>query len=222
MGARFYSPLLGRFLSADSIVPQPGGPQSLNRYTYASNSPLTRVDLNGHADTCSSFLYNCGGLAPLPKWDDPKDTVSEAHRRRAEMAYQHLQEDPAYFANLYINPGTEQNGWGTNPEAISLMQFAQYTELHTTPEDLMMQAFADKYGANAASQLYDVRWENTRRLAAEQSAITLHFVGSNGYAIAAAFISMDEAIELAIRFVGGDAKWSQQGRVPTSSLSETL
>ena len=30
--ARMYSPVLGRFLSADSIVPQPGQPQSFNRY----------------------------------------------------------------------------------------------------------------------------------------------------------------------------------------------
>jgi RHS repeat-associated protein len=35
-GARFYSPVLGRFLSADTIVPSPGNPQSLNRYSYVS------------------------------------------------------------------------------------------------------------------------------------------------------------------------------------------
>ncbi|NJM40497.1 MAG: RHS repeat-associated core domain-containing protein [Anaerolineae bacterium] len=48
--AREYSPLLGRFLSADSIVPRPGDPQSLNRFTYVSNSPLSRVDPDGHCD----------------------------------------------------------------------------------------------------------------------------------------------------------------------------
>jgi len=50
MGARWYSPLLGRFLSADSIVPRPGDSQAYNRYTYARNSPLVRVDPSGHAD----------------------------------------------------------------------------------------------------------------------------------------------------------------------------
>src|SRR5437879_6069654 len=49
-GARFMSPLLGRILSADSIVPQPGAPQSVNHYAYARNSPLVRVDPSGHAD----------------------------------------------------------------------------------------------------------------------------------------------------------------------------
>jgi RHS repeat-associated protein len=49
-GARFYSPLLGRFLSPDSIVPAPGDPQSLNRYAYTRSNPLNRVDPSGHAD----------------------------------------------------------------------------------------------------------------------------------------------------------------------------
>ena len=59
MGARWYAPVLGRFLSPDSIVPRPGDPQSLNRFSYASNSPVTRIDPTGHADTCNTALYNC-------------------------------------------------------------------------------------------------------------------------------------------------------------------
>ena len=47
-GARFYSPVLGRFLSADTIVPSPGNPQTLNRYSYANNNPLKYVDSGGH------------------------------------------------------------------------------------------------------------------------------------------------------------------------------
>ena len=37
-GARFYSPILGRFISADSIIPQPGDPQNLNRFSYTLNN----------------------------------------------------------------------------------------------------------------------------------------------------------------------------------------
>ena len=47
-GARFYDPALGRFLSPDSIVPQPGNPQSLNRYSYTLNNPLRYTDPTGH------------------------------------------------------------------------------------------------------------------------------------------------------------------------------
>ena len=47
-GARFYSPVLGRFLSADTIVPSPGNPQSLNRYAYSLNNPVKYTDPTGH------------------------------------------------------------------------------------------------------------------------------------------------------------------------------
>ncbi|RMD62917.1 hypothetical protein D6833_06265, partial [Candidatus Parcubacteria bacterium] len=32
-GARWYDPTLGRFIQPDTIVPEPGNPQDLNRYT---------------------------------------------------------------------------------------------------------------------------------------------------------------------------------------------
>jgi RHS repeat-associated protein len=50
MGARDYLPSLGRWLSADSIVPRSGDPQAFNRYGYARNNPLGRIDPTGHAD----------------------------------------------------------------------------------------------------------------------------------------------------------------------------
>jgi RHS repeat-associated protein len=46
--ARYYYPALGRFVSADTIVPEPGNPQSLNRYAYVKNNPLRYVDPSGH------------------------------------------------------------------------------------------------------------------------------------------------------------------------------
>ena len=42
--ARYYNPTLGRFISADTIVPSPGDPQSLNRYAYVRNNPLKYTD----------------------------------------------------------------------------------------------------------------------------------------------------------------------------------
>ncbi len=46
-GARHYDPSLGRFLQPDTIVPQPGNPQSLNRYSYVLNNPLRYTDPTG-------------------------------------------------------------------------------------------------------------------------------------------------------------------------------
>ncbi|MBE7528220.1 MAG: hypothetical protein HS099_00605 [Ardenticatenaceae bacterium] len=41
--ARFYAPYINRFVSADSIVPDPANPQSYNRYSYARNNPMTHT-----------------------------------------------------------------------------------------------------------------------------------------------------------------------------------
>ena len=45
--ARLYDPLLGRFISADSMVPDPGNLQALNRYAYCLNNPLIYTDPGG-------------------------------------------------------------------------------------------------------------------------------------------------------------------------------
>jgi RHS repeat-associated protein len=47
-GARFYSPYLNRWIQPDTIVPQPGNPQDLNRFSYARNNPLKYIDRDGH------------------------------------------------------------------------------------------------------------------------------------------------------------------------------
>lgn len=46
--ARLYDPVGGRFISADSIVPDWYDPQMLDRYKYAGNNPLKYTDPDGH------------------------------------------------------------------------------------------------------------------------------------------------------------------------------
>ena len=46
--ARYYDPVLGRFLSPDSYVQNPLDPQTLNRYAYVRNNPLKYTDPSGH------------------------------------------------------------------------------------------------------------------------------------------------------------------------------
>jgi RHS repeat-associated protein len=46
--ARYYDPSLARFVQADTVVPNPSDPQSLNRYVYTRNNPLKYVDPSGH------------------------------------------------------------------------------------------------------------------------------------------------------------------------------
>jgi len=71
-GARFYDPVLGRFVSADSIVPEPGNPQALNRFSYVLNNPLRYVDSTGHFSEDEILTHFFGSdWAELGKtWED--------------------------------------------------------------------------------------------------------------------------------------------------------
>jgi len=85
MGARFYHHGLGRWISADSIVPDPANPQSFNRFSYGYNNPLKYRDPTGHQ--------------VLPPWWDP---VAEISRRMTSYDSQGL---PAPFEDLTTDIG---------------------------------------------------------------------------------------------------------------------
>jgi RHS repeat-associated protein len=59
--ARFYVPGIGRFASADTIVPNSADPQSFSRYSYVRNNPINLTDPTGR-------IWDSGGgggsLAP--------------------------------------------------------------------------------------------------------------------------------------------------------------
>jgi RHS repeat-associated protein len=47
LNARLYDPTIGKFLSADPIVGDPGIPNAFNRYAYVLNNPLSFTDPSG-------------------------------------------------------------------------------------------------------------------------------------------------------------------------------
>jgi RHS repeat-associated protein len=47
--ARYYSPRLGRFVSADTVIPGAGNPLAWDRYGYVLNNPLRYADPSGHS-----------------------------------------------------------------------------------------------------------------------------------------------------------------------------
>jgi len=66
--ARYYDPALGRFLQADTIVPEPGNPQALNRYSYSANNPQRYTDPTGHFTDDAIKAYLQGTYSD--KWQD--------------------------------------------------------------------------------------------------------------------------------------------------------
>jgi RHS repeat-associated protein len=67
MQARFYAPELRRFISADTIVPEPGNPQSFNRYAYVHNDTINFTDPSGH-NAAIACIEDCGGPPRVGSW----------------------------------------------------------------------------------------------------------------------------------------------------------
>ena len=98
--ARFYSPLLGRFLSADTIVPSPGDPQSLNRFSYSNNNPLKYIDPSGHDAECAGEdASTCGAQTP------PETMKASCTSDGAKCSLDpDLEATIAYYAKLFGIP----------------------------------------------------------------------------------------------------------------------
>ncbi len=63
MGARYYDPLIGRFMGVDPKGVDPENIYSFNRYAYANNNPYKYVDPDGHSPIDVAFLvYDLGKL----------------------------------------------------------------------------------------------------------------------------------------------------------------
>ncbi len=100
--ARQYDPVMGRFLSADSIIPYPGDPQSWNRYSYTRNDPINRTDPTGHADADELGTFDSSGWgAGENHIPHPVPTLEEVNSR-VERALNDLRRDDA----LDDGPGT--------------------------------------------------------------------------------------------------------------------
>jgi RHS repeat-associated protein len=52
--ARWVDPVLGRFTSPDSIVPNPGNPLDWDRYSYVRNNPINYRDPSGNNPECGT------------------------------------------------------------------------------------------------------------------------------------------------------------------------
>ncbi|MDW8215269.1 MAG: RHS repeat-associated core domain-containing protein, partial [Roseiflexaceae bacterium] len=97
--ARYYDPALGRFISPDSIVPNPHHPQALNRYAYVLNNPLTYVDPDGRIPLIPLLIV--GGVLAL-KAIDYGWTAWDAYQATRTLADPHAGRDAKLFASLNL------------------------------------------------------------------------------------------------------------------------
>lgn len=72
--ARYYDPSLGRFLTADTLVPNWRNPQAYNRYAYVYNNPIQYTDPTGHLP---NFNHNTGEMTSDPDDNIPDDSSDD-------------------------------------------------------------------------------------------------------------------------------------------------
>ena len=61
MNARLYDPYIGRFISADPVLPDPADLQAYNRYAYVLNNPMGFIDPTGNSRV-GAFWASGGSL----------------------------------------------------------------------------------------------------------------------------------------------------------------
>ena len=90
--ARLYDPVLGMFVTPDSVVPNMFDPQDLNRYAYCRNNPLIYVDPSGHTLANPNDKSDMKGIK-----DDPVSIQTNKDWEKACLA--ELKREEEYIKN---------------------------------------------------------------------------------------------------------------------------
>jgi RHS repeat-associated protein len=132
MNARLYDPVVGRFLSPDTLVPDPTSSQDYNRYSYVRNNPLKYTDPTGmtyinkiyadndriHANTywelpCHHFYggggihYGNGGFGSLGSWGNTYGWINGIGQNGSDKA---MAEVMRVFGGFFASAPTS-DGW---------------------------------------------------------------------------------------------------------------
>jgi RHS repeat-associated protein len=76
---RSYDPLLARFTTPDTLVPNPRDPQDLNRYSYVNNNPLRYTDPTGHFKIKFKTILRVAGWIANPMLMQFADPFTRNH-----------------------------------------------------------------------------------------------------------------------------------------------
>jgi RHS repeat-associated protein len=110
MGARWFDPSLARWISVDTLVPEPDDPQSFNRYSFVLGSPLRYVDPTGHKEE--------GECGPTDNCNGIDDAVYELYQ---QLGLEGIADYATFSAHIQalaegnILPSVARIGVGGNP-----------------------------------------------------------------------------------------------------------
>jgi len=109
-GARWYDVYLNRFLSPDSIVPDPYNPIDWDRYNYVRNNPVKYIDSNGHFPVLPILAIIGGFILFSQVPSDQYQSDPSNHGNPVVMALGlMLMTAPAFGPGLCLNDGNCTN-----------------------------------------------------------------------------------------------------------------
>jgi RHS repeat-associated protein len=172
--ARYYDPALGRFVTADTIVPDPANPQSFNRFAYVYSNPQRYVDPTGHFswDQIAEFLgwsskHVLPGHAYYPDTANGTDPVIISAGAHLKAAYDNgdivddrllatidmLQE--AEFGDIVLAGTGTDSGLGYAADALMFVA-SEYDEANAS---IMLWSFGKEKFVNGRELDHYSKWE---------------------------------------------------------------
>ena len=164
MQARYYDPVIGRFLSNDPVGFALAGPAYFNRYAYTLNDPINLVDLAG---MCGSRIKDKNGdnhvAVSCVKISDGRDTRGGQNENKpSPLSEIHLQATSIVYANVdfalaAFNSGVDSS-LNISVETVGFLPSGISLSL-TTPENYSTDAGEGgllQMGANLGYQYNDL------------------------------------------------------------------
>ncbi len=74
--ARYYDSSIGRFITPDTIIPDPGQSQTFNRYMYVVGNPIALNDATGNSPESQLYLYAETMMSNWSKWSEQESQKS--------------------------------------------------------------------------------------------------------------------------------------------------
>ena len=217
-GARMYSPRLGRFLSADTIVPEPSDPQALNRFSYTYNNPVKYIDPSGHDP---SELDACNGTSFYISKRTGDGGISQADCWAAQAGNRPNDSDFACVAGSGCFDLGHADRFGANPFGSLEDKWKDFQKRADTARDngdnfFIFEFSSDFHNAGSVIVTY---WVNAKMEQAQQAGVFIGMFMDFAYRFESAELFLGfNAADLPSDYLGAVA--ATKGRPATSLLYE--
>ncbi|MEW6102185.1 MAG: SpvB/TcaC N-terminal domain-containing protein [Candidatus Omnitrophota bacterium] len=130
-GARYYSPGLARFISADSLIDNFEEPQNINPYSYCLNNPVTFIDPEGYSSFDFQNAFTLDPIVVHPYRPDLAIDFSLPWNSIYRQTYTSVLY-PGY-SNLMNSIGNNISNWWSNNVNLNTLEDASNALMMSNP-----------------------------------------------------------------------------------------